>query len=59
MRSGPIGHGAALDCLDRAYEERASMLFSLPTSLWWDPLRAESRFQALLQKMNFPVANAD
>ena len=46
---------SALDCLDRAYEERAPMLVALPWFVGWDPLRADPRFQALLQRMNFPA----
>ena len=44
----------ALDCLDRAYHERAVMLISLPTFLGWDPLRSDPRFHDLLRLMNFP-----
>ena len=46
--------GSALDCLERAYEERASMLISLPWWPGWDPLRSDPRFQDLLRRMNFP-----
>ena len=46
--------GAALDCLDRAYDERSSMMISLSSFQWWEPLRAEPRFQALVRRMNYP-----
>ena len=50
--------GAALDCLDRAYEERASILITLPTWLMWDPLRSDPRFQAFFRRMRFPETPA-
>ena len=49
---------SALDCLDRAYEERASFLIYLPTFPGFDPLRPDPRFQALLRRMNFPETPA-
>ena len=51
--------GAALDCLDRAYDERSSMMISLSSFLWWAPLRAEPRFQALVRRMNYPDTTAN
>ena len=51
--------GAALDCLDRAYEERAPMLICLPWFETWDPLRGEPRFQELYRRMNFPETPPD
>ena len=49
---------AALDCLDRAYEERSSMMISLSSFLWWQPLRGEPRYQALIRRMDYPATTA-
>ena len=43
-----------LAALEKAYEERAWFLTYLNTAPEFDFLRTESRFQALLRKMNFP-----
>jgi hypothetical protein len=40
--------------LEKAYEERARMLVMLKVVPELDPLRSDSRFQNLLQRMNFP-----
>jgi Tfp pilus assembly protein PilF len=40
--------------LEKAYEERGSDLIYLKVDPWFDPLRDEPRFQALLRRMNFP-----
>jgi TolB-like protein/Flp pilus assembly protein TadD len=44
----------ALDALEKAYEERSWQLTFLKTDPFFDPLRNEPRFQALLRKMKFP-----
>jgi TolB-like protein/DNA-binding winged helix-turn-helix (wHTH) protein/Flp pilus assembly protein TadD len=44
----------ALTWLERGYEQRDLYLVFLKASPWMDPLRAEARFQALLQRMRFP-----
>ena len=49
---------AALDCLDRAYGERSAMMISLSSFLWWEPLRTEPRYQALIRRMNYPGTTA-
>ncbi len=44
----------AFEWIDRAIEARDSAVASLPTLSWWDPLRSDPRFEALLRKLNFP-----
>ena len=44
---------AALDWLDKAYDEYDSWMFQLEDPLW-DPLRTHPRFQALLRRMRLP-----
>jgi eukaryotic-like serine/threonine-protein kinase len=44
----------AFGALEKAYEERARMLVMLKVEPELDPLRSDSRFQNLLQRMNFP-----
>ncbi len=44
----------ALTFLERAYEEQDPALFYLKVWPLLDPLRSEPRFQALLQRVNFP-----
>ena len=41
----------ALEWLEKAYEQHDPRLFRIKTTLMYDPLRSEPRFQALLQKM--------
>ena len=43
----------------KAAEEREGLLTFLNTWPALDPLRSDPRFQALLQKMNFPAAKTD
>jgi hypothetical protein len=45
---------ACLEALERGYEDRNGSMSGLKTSPFYDPLRSEPRFQALLRKMNFP-----
>jgi len=42
----------AVDCLERAYEERAGSVYGIKGSFLFTPLRPHPRFQALLGKMN-------
>jgi TolB-like protein/DNA-binding winged helix-turn-helix (wHTH) protein/Tfp pilus assembly protein PilF len=44
----------ALTYLEQAYEEQDPQLFYLKVVPFWDPLRSEPRFQALLRRVNFP-----
>ena len=44
----------ALDCLERAFEERDSNLPYIFNHVYADKLRGEPRFQDLLRQMNFP-----
>jgi eukaryotic-like serine/threonine-protein kinase len=45
----------ALNWLDRAFEERTCFLSRIASGKEWDPIRAEPRFIAMLQRMNLPV----
>jgi serine/threonine-protein kinase len=42
----------ALDCLERAYEQRTGAIFGIKGSFLFIPLRTHLRFQAILRKMN-------
>jgi serine/threonine-protein kinase len=42
----------ALDCLERAYEERNSMMLALAAMREFDVLRGETRFDLLLRRLN-------
>ena len=46
-------HEGAFSWLARGCDERSGLMFNLPSFIVWKPLRADSRFQALLRKMNF------
>ena len=44
----------ACEWLDRAYEERDGQLIFIGQWPWFQHLRSDPRFQALLRRMNFP-----
>ena len=44
----------ALDWLERAYEQREGWLVLLKVQPMFDPLRSDPRFQAVMDKMDFP-----
>lgn len=48
----------AMEWLEKAYEERTAELVSLPVGPMYDLLRQDSRFQALLGRMNFPAIDS-
>jgi TolB-like protein/DNA-binding winged helix-turn-helix (wHTH) protein/Tfp pilus assembly protein PilF len=47
-------HDAAIARLERAFEERDPYLVVAKVAPWFDPVRSDRRFQALMQRMNFP-----
>jgi serine/threonine protein kinase/Tfp pilus assembly protein PilF len=42
----------AIDCLEKAYEERSGAMYGVKGSFLFQPLRSHPRFQALMKKMN-------
>jgi tetratricopeptide (TPR) repeat protein len=44
----------AFQWLEKAYQERSWLMFSLRTPSYWESLRTDPRFDDLLQRMNFP-----
>ena len=44
----------ALSWLERARQEHSGGLTFLKVDLFWDPLRSDPRYQALLRQLNFP-----
>jgi serine/threonine-protein kinase len=50
-----LGHrGPALDALEKAYEEHDFSLAQLGVAPWFEPLRNEPRFRALIQRLGLP-----
>jgi TolB-like protein len=47
-------HQAALDWIERGYADRDTLLVYLNVEEYWDPLRADPRFQSILDLMGFP-----
>ncbi len=53
-----IGYGAyeeAIELLEQAVQEQSWFIIFLKIEPWYDPLRNETRFQRLIEKMNFPM----
>jgi hypothetical protein len=46
----------AMEWLEKAYQQRDLRLHSLWAQFDWEPLYSEPRFQALLRKIGFPLA---
>lgn len=44
----------AMDWLETAYRQRASLLVALRAEPFFEPLHSDPRFQDLLRRMNFP-----
>lgn len=44
----------AFQWAEKAFEERSSWLAWLNAEPWWDPLRADPRFQALVERVGLP-----
>jgi len=44
----------AIEYLEKAYEEHADRMSWIKVNPVFDPLRSDPRFQAILQRMNFP-----
>ena len=45
---------SAFECLERAFETRSAWVPYLPMDPWFDPLRNDPRFEALLQRAGLP-----
>jgi serine/threonine-protein kinase len=45
-------HDRAMDCLERAYQQRSGGIFGIKGSFLFAPLRGHPRFKELLRKMN-------
>jgi len=45
-------HDRAMDCLERAYEQRSGAVYGIKGSFLFAPLRSHPRFTALLRRMN-------
>jgi hypothetical protein len=45
----------AFDCLRAAFEQRDSMMLSLPMFPAWDPIRDTDVFRDIFARMNFPL----
>ena len=54
LHTGLGNHDRAIEYLEHAYEERAGGFYGVKGSFLFSPLRKHPRFQALLERMNFP-----
>jgi hypothetical protein len=52
VHTGLGDYNRAMDCLERAYAERAGSIYGIKGSFLFAPLRGHPRFTALLRKMN-------
>ncbi|MEJ2086228.1 MAG: protein kinase [Acidobacteriota bacterium] len=54
LHTGLGNHDRAIEYLEQAYEERTGGFYGVKGSFLFSPLRKHPRFQALLERMNFP-----
>jgi len=52
VHTGLGDYDRAMDCLERAYAERAGSIYGIKGSFLFTPLHSHPRFTALLKKMN-------
>ena len=52
IHTGLGEHDRAIDCLERAFEERAGAMYGVKGSFLFEPLRSHPRFRDLLGRMN-------
>ena len=48
-----------VEWLEQEYRDRGILLWATYADMWFDDFRSDSRFQALLRKVNFPSASAE
>ncbi|NND07983.1 MAG: tetratricopeptide repeat protein [Saprospiraceae bacterium] len=48
-------HDQALDLLEQAYREKSWFIIFIQIEPWYDPIRQDPRFEALVQQMRFPI----
>ena len=52
IHTGLGEHDRAMDCLEKAFEERTGAMYGVKGSFLFEPLRSHPRFEALLARMN-------
>ncbi len=57
VHTGLGQHDEAIDCLERAFEERSGAVYGIKGSFLFAPLRTHPRFRELLRRMNIPDTN--
>jgi len=50
----PGDAGQTFTWLEKSYQRHDWQMVQL-NGRWWDPVRADARFQGLLSRMNFPM----